>query len=421
MYLRRRVLILALGITVLAGIGLGVATIAGAFAGPPPLTAEQLAVAHLQYRSAAERDIARLAEANVAVVLPARPGLAAPPAPSTLFKYPLSSHVVFGYLPYWTLSELSSADIAEVSTLSYFGLTLDGQGGVERSGSGWLDLSSQALDSVILQAHNAGDKVLLTISTTSMQTIDALLANPRNAGDKLAQSLSGLVAAHGFDGIDVDIEGRGQQDRSAFVTFFDELARAFRADSPAHEVVLNTYPQSAAGGKDFFDVARLAKSADQLFVMAYDMDSHLVASANDPLVAPSLGLSDVQSMMEYTRVVPRQKIVLGMPFYGYDFSTISSEKGAAATTANPEAVLYSSIATVGHPSVWDPLTATPYSTFQISGQWHQTWYDDPLSLAIRTALAADFGIAGVGSWALGFEGGHEQLLSALTGDAPPRR
>ena len=51
----------------------------------------------------------------------------------------------------------------------------------------------------------------------------------------------------------------------------------------------------------------------------------------------------------------------------------------------------------------------------------QDWYDDPVSIALKTALPSVMHIAGVGAWAFGMEGKAPQMLTALTGDTTPAR
>ena len=132
-------------------------------------------------------------------------------------------------------------------------------------------------------------------------------------------------------------------------------------------------------------------------------------------------MSDVQTLLEYTAVVKPSKLLLGVPFYGYDFTTRSGSPGAATTSRSPEAVTWRSIVEAKHGALWDPGSETPWYRFKLHGKWHETYFDDPASLALKTALASQLGLAGVGVWSLGMEGGDTSMLAALLGGTPARK
>ena len=76
------------------------------------------------------------------------------------------------------------------------------------------------------------------------------------------------------------------------------------------------------------------------------------------------------------------------------------------------------IAASGHPTYWDPTTQTAWTSYQVGTQWHETYFDDPTSLALKAQLANTFQIAGLGIWALGMDGNDPAMLAALLGNAP---
>ena len=68
---------------------------------------------------------------------------------------------------------------------------------------------------------------------------------------------------------------------------------------------------------------------------------------------------------------------------------------------------------------WDATTDTAWTSYQVGTQWHETFFDDPTSLALKAQLANSCHIAGVGIWALGMDGNDPAMLAALLGNAPP--
>jgi spore germination protein YaaH len=183
--------------------------------------------------------------------------------------------------------------------------------------------------------------------------------------------------------------------------------------------MLNTYPESAEAPAGFFDIKALAPYVNEFFVMAYDMDSTEIPSADAPLDGEYL--SDAAALATYVSAGLGSKVILGIPFYGYDFPSSGAGRDAAVTSP-PYAVTYddilTSIAVDHHKPLWDPDTDTPYTVFRYEKAWHQTWFDDPVSVALKTALADKFGVAGVGAWEIGMVANAPQMISALDGDSP---
>ena len=148
--------------------------------------------------------------------------------------------------------------------------------------------------------------------------------------------------------------------------------------------------------------------------MAYDMNG---TTPSPTAALTGSGFTDLDALQEYTAVVPASKVILGVPYYGYDWPTTGPGLGATAT--GPKTPLsYAQIAAANHPVYWDPATQTAWTSYQVGSQWHQTWFDDPTSLALKAQLASWFHIAGLGVWALGMDGNNPAMLAALLGNAP---
>ena len=362
-----------------------------------------------------ERAAVTKAEAAVAVNLPTVPGRPAPTLPAEAFVRPLRAHQVLGFLPYWEVGSFTP-DYQGLTTLAYWAVGLGTGGSIAHGGEGYSTLTSAALTLDIGQAHAAGDRVLLTVFSEDPSVLHSIAAHPSAAGPRLARNVATLLSAGGFDGIDLDLEGNSTADRDGFVRFVASFSTTLRSLGPTWSIMLDTYPTSALDPLGFFDVKALMRYVDELFVMAYDMQDPDVASATAPLTNASW--TDAITLAEYASVVPARRIVLGIPLYGYDFPSASRLDGAA-TTGPPLAVTYAEIVAARHSPSWDPVTETPWTVFKRDGKWHQTWFDDPVSIALKSALAAQFDCAGVGVWELGMSGNDSSITDALLGGSPP--
>jgi hypothetical protein len=328
-------------------------------------------------------------------------------APAELMRARMAAREVFAFAPYWMLDVQKSFDLRHVTTLAYFGVDIARDGSLVRSGNGWVGYQSQDLADLISRAHRAGIRVVLTIKAFSNETIHAVATNPA-AGAALARNVIAATRAKSFDGVNIDFEGTGNADRAVFAVLARSLSNALHAADPAWQVTLDSYVSSAEDANGFFDIAAIAPAVDSFFIMGYDMYHRDVASPNAalPSYESSIGV--------YTRMVPASKVILGAPFYGYDWPTQDNSPRAKATGA-PTPISYAEIVAAGHPRYWDSSASVPWTAYQVGGQWHEIYYDDASSLALKARLANSAHLRGTGAWALGMNGSDGGLVQALLG------
>ena len=81
----------------------------------------------------------------------------------------------------------------------------------------------------------------------------------------------------------------------------------------------------ASDNKQLWDIPALAPVVDYIVVMAYDF--HRRSSPQAGPVAPLFGGSELwdsdinEHLRKFLEYVPREKILLGVPFYGYEWQT----------------------------------------------------------------------------------------------------
>jgi len=334
------------------------------------------------------------------------------PLPPRLASLPaLGPHQVFAFAPWWTLGQSGSFEVAGLSTVAYFGVDVEADGSIVTRGPGWQGLHSAELAALVDRAHAAGDRVVLTAECLDPLTLDRLLSDP-SAPSRLARNLARLVAAESLDGVNLDFEGTGSSGRSGLVRLVRELSFRLRAADPHWQLTMDTYGGSAAGPGGFFDIPALAPYVDAFFVMAYDMGSRAEPSPNAPLGGP--GWTDAAVVRSYTQVVAPAKVILGIPFYGYEWATSGPDLGSRPLSpATPAS--YAQLA--GRPAYWDREASVPWTTWRQGNTWHQAFFDDPASVYLKTALAYRAGLAGVGVWALGMGGDSPAMMEALLGRA----
>lgn len=223
--------------------------------------------------------------------------------------------------------------------------------------------------------------------------ITQIVNNP-TAQATLIEQLLDTIRQKGFQGLDIDFEYILPQDRIAFADFVRNVRQAVNELGYPVSVALapkisDDQPGLLYEGKDF---ALLGAAANSALLMTYEWGY----TYGPPMaVAP---LHKVRQVVEYavTRIPP-QKLSLGIPNYGYDW-TLPYVRGEskARTIGNIEAVQLA----IAHDAViqFDPLAQSPFFHYQENGREHEVWFEDIRSMQQKFNLVLEFQLRGVGYW-----------------------
>ncbi len=329
-----------------------------------------------------------------------------PPLPRAL---PPVKEIV-GYLPYWKYSSYPSLNYNLLTQINYFSAELDAQGNITNDHN-W------PRTELISFAHARGVKVKLCATLSGGTALATLLGSTANR-QRAINNLLAAVQDAGADGVDIDFEAMPAGQNDNMVTFMRDLTDDFHTNLPGSIVTL-AMPAVDWGGR--WDYSALADIVDGMFIMAYDYhwSSGPTAGPVSPLDGsyPSISWNVRLTVNDYLSKTGSNtdKIILGLPYYGQDWPVVSTEKyaqttGPAALPAPRYPTAYDMAQT--HDRQWDQASSTPWFNYQDNG-FRQVWYDDSLSLSFKYELALDSDLAGVGMWALGYDGDRPELWGAL--------
>ena len=108
-------------------------------------------------------------------------------------------------------------------------------------------------------------------------------------------------------------------------------------------------------------------------------------------------INEVRRVLEYAvTAIPPEKILMGMPNYGYDW-TLPYMRGTAAQNIGLAQALELA-QRYGAEIQYDELSQTPYFNYTADGQQHVVWFDDPRSIDAKLGLVDEFDLAGVSWW-----------------------
>lgn len=311
--------------------------------------------------------------------------------PPALVSYPGATEVMAYYAerragdpaPYRSLSRAAGA----LTTVIPFAYRVDATGRISGRIDGRLLALARARGlKVLALVHNAGD------GRFDAGTAHALLANPL-ARQRAIDQLFTLLVQTGLDGVNLDLENIPAQDRRNFTTFVRDLAAKLR---PRHFLLTASLPAKTAEDRwsswsGAYDYPALDPYLDQVVLMAYD--EHVPGGTPGPVA--SIGW--VERVVRYAvTAFPRQKIVLGIPAYGY----VWGGTGGKAVSYGQAASL---IEQNGVSPVWDYRAQVPYFQYTQAGQTRRVWYEDSRSASVKASLVKNHGLRGVAVWRLGYE------------------
>jgi len=370
---------------------------------------------------------AQVKAAPSAVAGPSTPSVA---ASNKLFRE------VFGFAPYWQLSRNASWTYSRLSTVAYFGLTANNDGTFNTSDSGWTGWNSQALTDTFNRAHAAGDRDVVVIKAFSNATINGIVSSS-TARQTLITNTINAIAQRGLDGVNIDFEGSTSSSypnlQADFTSFTGQLSAQVHQRWPNAMVSVDTYSGAASWDAGFFNISALAPKVDAFFIMGYDMASGNMpghAGPNAPLTGWTY--NDTTAVAQYLSKAPASKIILGVPYYGYKWSTTSNQPYASivpgsGAIANTYSGVLDDLSCGAQQQArgWDGTAQSPWSSWWSPGvgdpcggnynSWRELYYDDAASLARKYDLVNANNLRGAGMWALGMDGSSPDLWNAIAG------
>lgn len=215
---------------------------------------------------------------------------------------------VVAYVPNWIDLE-AFAETIDYAKLTHINVAFENP--TKASG----DLSFNDSDrAVIAKAHANKVKVLVSIGGGSASEDKVLksryfdlLTEGKRAG--FVTKIADYVTSHGFDGLDVDIEGPSiNQDYGAFI---DALAVALKPKGKLLTAALS----QGYGGSQVPDSA--VRQFDFVNIMAYDGAGYWEPNRPGQHSSFEFAVESVDYWLK--RGLPKSRAVLGVPFYGYGF------------------------------------------------------------------------------------------------------
>ncbi|MHA2101699.1 MAG: glycosyl hydrolase family 18 protein, partial [Candidatus Kariarchaeaceae archaeon] len=293
-----------------------------------------------------------------------------------------------------------------VSHLAWFAIEINADGTIG-STHGWPEWD------VINAVHNAGNKVILTVTLFDFNDIHTLLTSYKTTA---VNNLLAQVQAGNADGINIDFEmPKTSGDDVLLVEFMEILYNTFKSARNDYHVSIASPSVDWWGTWDYEE---LNNYVDAFMIMAYGYyyKGSLKAGPLSPLERP-LSTYDVNwSVNDYiSKGASKSKIILGLPFYGLNFPVTSTNKHADRDTSrgNAESPTYSSVMNIistYNPTIfYDDDYETAWFNYDRGEGDRQVWFDNYTSLERKFDYVNDRELGGLGIWAYGYQGTYTEL------------
>jgi spore germination protein YaaH len=338
------------------------------------------------------------------------------------------NRVVYGFLPYWNIKQVELQP--ELTNLGYFSLNVAGNGEISTTQEGNIEpgyskLKSDELLQLFEAAQSKKIKSEIILAQFNNDDIAAFLTSS-TAQQRLFKSLDSILLAYPFSGINIDFEYTGEVTpglKTHMTQFIADLNKHLNEKYSGVTLSIDMY-SSAASSHMIWDVEAIGQNVDYIIIMAYDF--HRRSSPTAGPVAPIFGGktmwdSDISDhLQDYLKVVPSSKLLLGVPFYGYEWKTLNGDAQAftlpdTGTTASYKRVqeILAKKDELQIEEKWNDTALSPYVIYKENGATHIMYYDNSRSLSYKLDFVNQLDLAGIAIWALGYEGDYRELWDII--------
>ena len=348
---------------------------------------------------------------------------------------------VYGYLPYWSLDSAKYIQYDKLTDIAYFGLYINPDGtfkekvlddeGYEILEPGYKNWKeNKTVDEIISNAKKNGVRVALTVIAHDDEDNDTFL-NCRECWSVLMENVKKELKNKGLSDVNLNFEYAEYTDDEMALKFTefvkyvnDELDKSF-SDS---FLVVSAFADSAVKPRISSSLLELGRNSDGIFIMAYDF--HRPTSDQAGPVAPIDGTYansdyDINTMLkDFLSKISPNKLIMGIPYYGYNWVVENEDRYAKRIEGNEErgyseSLVYDKILRdleeLDIEPLWDENAQVPFYSYTSpsTGSIRQVYYENEDSLRIKYQITKNNSLAGIGIWALGYDGDRSELWNLI--------
>ena len=224
---------------------------------------------------------------------------------------------IVGYLPYWESGDFDYIDYSKVTDVIYFHIWPNPDGSLNTSA-----INQNDLETIRDRAHNSGVNILIAVGGGGFSESFPEVVQNAVIRETFVSNLINFTVTNNLDGVDIDWE-----------TPIDQT-KIDNQDTLLLELVNGLHPLGklvtvAANGEVVELKANAGNSVDWVNIMAYDM--------NWGYAEHSTYADSVAALERYqTEGILKEKLALGIPFYGRNDNSDALKYEEIVSLCNPQ-------------------------------------------------------------------------------------
>jgi len=272
----------------------------------------------------------------------------------------------------------------------------------------------------VTKAHKAGLQVWVMLDDINISTDGLQVFGTTSHRKTLITAVIDAVKELGADGINLDVETIKSDVGPSYIQFIRELSAACRKE----KLVLSVDNYSPMPHTAFYDRTQQGQVVDYVVVMAYD--EHYVKG---PEAGSTSSLAFVKQSAERTIAeVPKEKVIVGLPFYSRLWCETSADSESDKTdnsqvfvdnsdgiydSKNNKYLLSSKgVSMEGENNIirehdlsltWLDDVGQFYTEYEENGSWYRLWVEDENSMDLKMQAACSYEPGGVAFFKLNME------------------
>lgn len=357
---------------------------------------------------------------------------------------------IAGWVPYWRTATGTADAIAHMDVfkeISPFGYSVKRDGTLADT----MKLDDPAWQALIASARAKKVRVIPTVMWSDGNAIDKVMKSAKLRKAHIAAIVK-EVNDRGWDGIDIDYEGKKAGTKDYFSIFLRDLYKAIGKKFVVCTIEARTpladrftvIPKDIRYANDF---TAINKYCDRVRIMAYDQGS-IDLKLNKAVVGPYAPVADPQWVEKVitlaARTIAKKKIVIGIATYGYESEVTRFGQGfsydilwpfnpryatelAASlgiipmrNTAGELSFVYVPITPLSAPKdspqfaavaadvIGTASSSSGTATATPSGPLRMLWWSDASAIRDKVLLARKLGVRGVAVFKI--DGGEDPLM-----------